>query len=83
MLQLRGYNAFKCFRNSRQFGDSSIVLNINLRTLFVKWNNKRIFPDSRKNRWWDDKWKSLRMGLLIVRAENFRTHPGSPSGSGE
>jgi len=26
MLQLRGNNAFKCFRNCRQFEDSSIVL---------------------------------------------------------
>jgi len=30
-----------------------------------------------------DKWKSLRMGLQIVRAQNLRTHPGSPSGPGE
>jgi len=32
MLQMRGNNAFKCFRNCRQFGDPSIVLSINLRT---------------------------------------------------
>jgi len=30
-----------------------------------------------------DKLKSLRMGLQIVRAQNLRTHPGSPSGPGE
>jgi len=35
MLQLRGNNSFKCFTNCRQFGDSSIVLAINLSPLFV------------------------------------------------
>jgi len=63
MWQMRGNNAFKSFRNCRQFGDSLIVLNINLRTLFVEWNNKRIFPDSRKNRWWDRQMKKFKNGF--------------------
>jgi len=39
---MRGNNAFNCLRNCRQFGDSSIVMNINLRTLFVEWKKKNI-----------------------------------------
>jgi len=45
MLQLRGNNAFKCFRNCRQFRNSSIVLNINLRTLFVEWKLGMQIPE--------------------------------------
>jgi len=52
MLQLRGNNSFKCFTNCRQFGDSSIVLAINLSPLFVGKTDDEV-----------DKWKSLRVGL--------------------
>jgi len=38
MLRMRTYNAFKCFRNCRQFRNSSIVVDIQLRTLF--WSAK-------------------------------------------
>jgi len=62
MLQLRGNNAFKCFRNCRQFEDSSIVL----------WSGivKESFQIVGKTDDEIDKWKSLRMGLQIVRAQN-------------
>jgi len=36
MLQMRGNNAFKGFRDCRQFGHSFIVLDIHLRTLLVE-----------------------------------------------
>jgi len=61
--------------NCRQFGDSSIVLNINHRTLFVEWNNKRIFPDSRKNRWWDRQMKKFKNGLTNSSGTKLKHTP--------
>jgi len=75
MLQMRGKNAFKCFRNCTQFGDSSIVMNIHLRTLFLEWKNKRIFPNSRINRWWDRQMKKFQNGFTNSSGTKLKHTP--------
>jgi len=75
MLQMRGNNAFKCFRNCRQFRDFFIVLSIHLRTLFVEWNNKGIFPDSRKNSWWDRQMKKFKNGFTKSSSTKIKHTP--------
>jgi len=70
---MRSNNTFKCFRTIKKYLYNSG---------HVKWNDKRVLPDSGKTDDEIDKLKSLRSGLRRVDAHNLSTHPGSPSGPG-